>query len=192
MVLVLVIMIMNDSVVVDMYVNVYVYMYLPKCELYPYHIHSYLYRTYQAFLNPHIFINKRKASSSLYRSLCLILPLPSPSRSRVRVCMGIYELMEGFSSLSSPVRTSPRPSAPLPPKKKKDVRFGGFAPLPMWWFITHTVTTRQGKARQGKASYLPAKELRKKIRNPPIRQCHDAKQPTYDGLLSRGLACLFV
>lgn len=142
---------------------VYICIYLGVSYIYIHiyiHIHSYLYLpTYQAFLNPYIFINKKKASSIDHRFLFF----PSPPRpARVRVCMCIYELMEGFSSLSYPVRTSPRPSAPLPPKKKKTFASAASPPLPCDG--SSHIQSQLDKARQ--ATCLPAKELRKKIRTP--------------------------
>lgn len=138
-----------------MYVNVYVYvyMYLPKCELYLYpflSLPTYLPTKRSSTL---ILLTKK---SKLHRSPFLILPLPSPSRSRVRVCMCIYELIEGFSSLSYPVRTSPRPSAPLPPKKKKTFASAASPPSPCdgsSHIQSQLDKARQGKTRQGK---LPA------------------------------------
>lgn len=149
-----------------MYVNVYVYMYLPKCDLYLY-LYPYPFLSlptylpnYQAFLNPHT-INKKKQASSITVSYS------SPqSRSRVRVCMCIYELMEGFSSLSCPVRTSPRPSAPLPPKKKRR-SLRRLRPSPSPCDGSSHIQSQLDKARQDKLpaclpACLPAKELRKK------------------------------
>lgn len=107
---------MNDSIIVDMYVNVYIYPSASYIYIYTISI-SIPISTYLPTKRSLILILSTK-KSKLHRSLFLI-PL-SPSHSRVRVCtVYIYELMEGFSSLSYPVRTSPRPSAPLPPKKKR-------------------------------------------------------------------------
>lgn len=143
----------------------YLYMYLPKCELY---LYLYPYPSPSLFLSRPTYLPTYQAF--LHRSPFLIPP--SPSRARARMYVYIYELMEGFSSLSYPVRTSPRPSAPLPPKKKKEtlnrsLRFGGFAPPPSPCDGSSHIQSQldkagQGKTRQDKASYLPAKELRKK------------------------------
>lgn len=125
--------------------------------------------------------------SKLYRSLFLIIP-PRPARACAYVYV-LYELMERFSSLSYPVRTSPRPSAPLPPKKKKTFASAASPPPPpMWWFITHTVTTRQDKA-----SYLPAckKKNKKKIRNPPSDNVTMLSNPRWITIEGAGLSvCL--
>lgn len=139
-------------------------MYLPRRELYLY-LYPYPYPfpslpTNQAFLNPHTINKKKQAPASIDHHF---LFFPSPPRpARVRVCMCIYELMEGFSSLSSPVRTSPRPSAPLPPKKKKTFASAASPPLPCDG--SSHIQSQLDKARQ--ATCLPAKELRKKIRTP--------------------------
>lgn len=97
--------------------------------------------TYQPSVPQSSYLHQqKKTSSSLYRSPFLII-LPRPARACAYVCIYI-ELMEGFSSLSCPVRTSPRPSAPLPPKKKKEtlnrsLRFGGFPPSPLPHVMVH-------------------------------------------------------
>lgn len=126
--MVVVVMMMNDSIVVGKNVCkcVPTYIYLPKCEssisTYSHiHLYSYLYLpTNQAFLNPHT-INKKKQAPSITVSYSSP-PLPVP-RACACVCVYsvyIYELMEGFSSLS----------CSAPKKKKRNVRFGGFAPPP--------------------------------------------------------------
>lgn len=127
---------MNDSIIVDMYVNVYIYpsaSYISISIPYPYPFLS--LPTYLPTKRSLILILSTK-KNKLHRSLFLI-PL-SPSHSRVRVCtVYIYELMEGFSSLSYPVRTSPRPSAPLPPKKKKTFASAA-SPPPPYVMVHHT------------------------------------------------------
>lgn len=105
-----------------------------------------------------ILSTKKKQAPSITVSYSSpLLPVP---RACAYVCVYI-ERMEGFSSRSSPVRTSPRPSAPLPPKKKKET-FASAASPPLPCDGSSHIQSQLDKARQGKASYLPAKELRKK------------------------------
>lgn len=91
---------------------------------------------------------------------------PSPPRpARVRVCMCIYELIEGFSSLS----------CSAPKKKKRNIKsFASLRRLPSLppspcdgssHIQSQLDKARQDKARQ--ATCLPAKRIKKKIRNPP-------------------------
>lgn len=119
-----------------MYVNVCVYMYLPRRELYPYlYLYPYPYPspfpslpTYQAFLNPYT-INKKKQAPASIDHCFLFFPSP-PRPARVRVCMCIYMNL-WKDSPPCPVLFELRPVRPPPsPPRKKDVRFGGFAPPP--------------------------------------------------------------
>lgn len=97
-----------------------------------------------------------KPSSIDYRFLSPP-PLPVP-RACAYVCVYsvyIYELIEGFSSLS----------CSAPKKKKRNVRFGGFAPSPLPCDGSSHIQSQLDKTRQ--ATCLPAcKKIKKKIRNP--------------------------
>lgn len=106
---------------------------------------------------------QEKKTSSIDHCFLLSSPVPL-ARARVYVQCVYIELMEGFSSLSYPVRTSPRPSAPLPPKKKKET-FASAASPPLPCDGSSHIQSQLDKARQDKArqaTCLPAKELRKK------------------------------
>lgn len=181
---------MNDSIIVDMYVNVYIYPSASYIYIYTISISipisTYL-PTYQAFLNPHT-INKKKQAPSITVSYS---PLPVPlARARV---YSVYIWTYGRILLPVLSCSNFAPSVrPPSPQEKKDVRFGGFAPPLMWWFITHTVTTRQGKTRQDKASYLPAcKRIKKKIRTPPSDNVTMLSNPRWITIEGAGLSvCL--
>lgn len=135
--------------------------------------------TYQAFL---------------HRSPFLILP-PSPARACACVCMYsvyIYELIEGFSSLSCSA-----------PKKKKETlksfaslrRLRPLPPPPSPCDGSSHIQSQLDKTRQATclSAYLPAcKRIKKKNKNPPIRKCHDAKQPSMDYYRGGWPVCLSV
>lgn len=145
LVVIIIMKIINDSIIVDMYVNVYIYPSASYIYIYTISI-SIPISTYLPTKRSSTLILSTK-KSKLHRSLFLIIP-PRPARACAYVYV-LYELMERFSSLSYPVRTSPRPSAPLPPKKK-NVRFGGFAPPPLPCDGSSHIQSQLDKARQGK------------------------------------------
>lgn len=151
-------MMMNDSIVVDIYgckcVCIYVFT-LGVSYIYIHihihiHIHLYLYLpTYQAFL---------------YRSPFLILPLLSVplARARVYVCpVCVY------------IWTDRRILLPVlfGPQEKKKETFASAASPPSPCDGSSHIQSQLDKARQGKArqaTCLPAcKRIKKKIRNPP-------------------------
>lgn len=113
-----------------------------------------------------ISLSTKKTSSSLHRSPFLII-LPRPARACAYVCvyMNLWK-----DSPPCPVLFELRPVRPPPfPPRKKDVRFGGFAPPPSPCDGSLHIQSQLDKARQ--ASYLPAclpacKRIKKKIRTP--------------------------
>lgn len=131
------------------------------------HIHLYIHfylPTYLPSVPQPSYYQQKKASSIDH---CFLF-FPSPPRpARVRICMYIYELMEGFSSLSCPILFELRPvrPPPFPPRKKRRSLRRLRPPLPCDG-SSHIQSQldkarqRQDKARQ--ATCLPAKELRKK------------------------------
>lgn len=74
----------------------------------------------------------------------------SPSRSRVRLCMCVQYV---YIYMNLWKDSPPCPVRP-PRKKKRNVRFGGFAP-PLPCDGSSHIQSQLDKASQGKASYLP-------------------------------------
>lgn len=159
-VLVLVVM-MNDSIVVYRYickcVCVYVFTQVRVISISISISISIPISTYLPSVPQFLYLHQQKKHAPASIDHRFLFPPPRPTRAYACACacMCIYELMEGFSSLSSPVRTSPRPSAPLPPKKKKTFASAASPPSPC-------DGSSHIQSQLDKASYLPAKELRKK------------------------------